>query len=250
MKTLFRIFMASLLFATAALAQAQPSAESADQLARESKFAEAAEAYEAVIAGGQESAGLYYNLGYCYFKQGMLGKAILNMERAKRLDPSDKDVAENLKMAYALTDKMEVIEPLAIEQWWAGLKTSLSSDGWAVLFIVLFFLAVCGLACFFFVDSVALRKVGFFSSLFLVVLASFSLAFSLQIRANALDSDEAIIMASSVNLNTSPDKNGSPMAVLHEGTHVTILEELGDWVEVRLIDGNVGWLLKSDIENI
>ena len=83
-------------------AQAQPSAADADALARDGKYAEAADAYEAVLNTGMESADLYYNLGYSYFKQGMLGKAILNFERCQRLNPSDPDVTANLAHTYDL----------------------------------------------------------------------------------------------------------------------------------------------------
>lgn len=225
-------------------------AEQADQLAREGKFAEALQAYELLVAQGEVSAALYYNLGYCYFKQGMLGKSILNFERALRLNPADVDTQENLKMAYSLTDKMDVVEPIAIERWWDSFKNSLSSDGWAWLFVLLFALTITGVALFFFHTSVSMRKTGFFSAIFLFVLALFALSFSMQKRSEVLDSEEGIIMASSVTLSTSPDKNGSQMAVLHEGTHVTVIDQLGDWIEVKLVDGNVGWLKVSDVEMI
>ena len=231
-------------------AQAQPSAADADALARDGKYAEAADAYEAVLNTGMESADLYYNLGYSYFKQGMLGKAILNFERCQRLNPSDPDVTANLAQAYALTDKMQEIEPLFVSELWNGFCDSLSSDGWAVVFVILFFLVMAGLGCFFFVDSVTMRKAGFFSAAVLTLFAIMSLSISLRKRADILNSNEAIIMVSSATLATSPDKNGTEMAVLHEGTKVIIVDELGEWIEVKLKDGNVGWLLLSNVEKI
>ena len=77
-----------------------------------------------------------------------------------------------------------------------------------------------------------------------------SLSISLRKRADILNSNEAIIMVSSATLATSPDKNGTEMAVLHEGTKVIIVDELGEWIEVKLKDGNVGWLLLSNVEKI
>lgn len=245
-----RFIISILTVVLSLVAYAEPSAADADALARDGKYAEAADAYEAILNGGQESAGLYYNLGYSYFKQGMLGRAILNFERCQRLNPSDPDVEANLALAYALTDKMQEIEPLFITKLWRGLCDALSSDGWAVVFVVLFFLIIAGLCCFFFVNSVALRKVGFFSAAVLAIFAIVALSISLQKRADVLNSDEAIIMVSSATLATSPDKNGSEMAVLHEGTKVVIIDQLGEWVEVKLKDGNVGWLLLSSVEKI
>ncbi len=229
---------------------AATSVSDADKLARDGNYAEAADAYEALLNGGQESAELYYNLGYCYFKQGMLGKSILSFERSKRLNPSDPDVLANLAQAYALTDKLVEVEPPLIDRMWVGVTSSFGSDGWAWLFIVFFALTITGVACFLFLDSVAMRKSGFFSGVVFLVLAVFSLCISISKRSEIKDSSEAIIMVSSTDLNTSPDKNATRMTVLHEGTYVKIIDTLGEWIEVRLNDGNIGWLKLSDVEKI
>ncbi len=226
------------------------TAEEADVLAQEGKYAEAIDAYEAILAEGEESAGLHYNLGYSYFKSGSLGKAIINFERAKRLDPSDADVEANLSQAYALTDKMEVVEPPFVDRMWTGITGIFGSDGWAWAFVVTFILALTGVAMFLFLDSVALRKVGFFASAAFVVIAVTSLCISVSKRSGIQNSDEAIVMTSSIDLNTSPDRNATRMTVLHEGTYVKIIDTLGDWIEVRLKDGNIGWIKSAEVEKI
>ena len=48
----------------------------ANALYGEQKYAEAAAEYEKILAGGQESGNLYFNLGNAYFKLGRLGPAI------------------------------------------------------------------------------------------------------------------------------------------------------------------------------
>ncbi len=246
-----KLIISSLLaLLSLSLACATPTTSHADSLARDGKFPEATDAYEAILASGNESADLYYNLGYSYFKQGMLAKAIINFERSRRLNPSDPDVIENLSQAYALTDKLQVLEPMLITRLWNAFRDSLSSNGWAVAFVILFALTLTGIGLFLFMDSVALRKTGFFSATILALLAIVALSISLNKRSEILNSDDAIIMVSSATLATSPDKNATEMAVLHEGTPVHIIDYLGDWAEVRLKDGNVGWLLLSNIEKI
>ncbi len=239
---------------TTAEASEVPSTASAagspDKLAQDGNFAEAIDAYEALLASGQESAELYYNLGYSYFKYGSLGKAILNFERAKRLNPSDPDVAANLEIAYALTDKMEIVQPPITDRIWESIKEAFSSDGWAWMFIICFVLTLTGIGMFLFLDSVTLRKVGFFSAIVFLVVSVTSLCISLSKRSEAINGSEAIIMSSSADLNTSPDKNATRMTVLHEGTYVKIIDTLGDWIEVRLRDGNIGWMRQSDVEVI
>lgn len=218
--------------------------------AQNGRFAAAIDSYESILASGEESATLYYNLGYAYYKSGSLGKAILNFERAKRLDPNNADINFNLEQAYSQTDQMQTLEPVFFVRWWNGFKNIMGSDGWAVAFIVLFVVTLLGAAAFLFADGVAMRKSGFFGGIVALLLCVMSLSISLDKRDEILNSREGIIMMASVTMTTSPDKNGSEMAVLHEGTHVSVLSELGEWLQVSLKDGNVGWLKKTEIELI
>lgn len=248
MKKIFSIIM--LLIAVSSYAADDARMQQALSLCQEGKFDEAVNTYEAILGEGRESATLYYNLGYAYYKSGQLGKAILNMERAQRLNPTDTDVKANLEQAYSLTDQMQTIEPVFFVRWWHQFTNILNSDGWAVLFIILFVVMLLGIGAFLFADVIALRKVGFFSAIIVFFLAVVSLSISISKRNSVLYSQEAIIMSASVTLTTSPDKNGTEMAVLHEGTHLTIVSELGEWIEVQLKDGNIGWLKKSEVEVI
>ena len=38
--------------------------------------------------------------------------------------------------------------------------------------------------------------------------------------------------------------------VIHEGLKVQVIGTLGDWYNVRLADGNEGWIAKTDLEKI
>src|SRR5439155_26228316 len=60
------------------------------------KFAEAASAYEKIEP---KTASVYFNLGNACFRQDKLGWAVLNYERARRLEPRDPDILANLKFA-------------------------------------------------------------------------------------------------------------------------------------------------------
>lgn len=244
------IILISAIATVSAAAADNLSMQQANALAQESKFDEAALIYDSLRNAGFESATLYYNLGYAYYKQGMLGRAILNFERAKRLAPGDEDIAFNLEQLYALTDKMQTLEPIFFVRWWQSLCNITDSDGWAMTFVVLFILMLAGVAAFMFANAVALRKSGFFAAVIFLFLACLSIGISSAQKDEIVDGKAAIIMSSSVTLSTSPDKNGSEMAVLHEGTYVDIIDRLGQWCSVRLKDGNVGWLKASDIEVI
>lgn len=252
---IFCIVVLALLFSTLSVAQNNESALR-DSLAKANSYAQnglnaqAVETYEYIISQGYTNPSVYYNLGYAYYKQGNLGRAILNMERAKRLTPNDPDILYNLEHAYALTDQMQVAEPVFFEAWWDSFKNIFSPNGWAWVFAILFILMLGCIAAFLFANSISLRKVGFFGALVCVLLCVITFSIALNKRGEIIDSTEGIILNSSVTLTTSPDKNGSEMAILHEGTHIEIISILNEWAEVRLKDGNVGWLKVADFEKI
>ena len=57
----------------------------------------------------------------------------------------------------------------------------------------------------------------------------------------------AIIVSPSVTIKSSPDDSGTELFQLHEGTKVEIIDQLGEWKEIRLSDGNFGWLRMEDL---
>jgi SH3-like domain-containing protein len=61
---------------------------------------------------------------------------------------------------------------------------------------------------------------------------------------------EAIVMTPQVNVLSAPSEDGTEIFTIHEGLKVKIVNKSGNWNEIRLSDGNVGWLLASEIEEI
>jgi len=53
-----------------------------------------------------------------------------------------------------------------------------------------------------------------------------------------------------VTVKSSPDKSGTDLFQLHEGTKVTVKSTLGNWYEIKVGSGNVGWLEQSNVEKI
>jgi SH3-like domain-containing protein len=49
---------------------------------------------------------------------------------------------------------------------------------------------------------------------------------------------------------SSPGEASPDLFVIHEGSKARISGELGEWYEVRLANGNVGWVKKSALEVI
>ena len=65
-----------------------------------------------------------------------------------------------------------------------------------------------------------------------------------------LNSGGAIIISPTVTVTGSPNEKGTKLFILHEGTKVTITEDSGDWTEIKIANGNVGWLPTKSISPI
>ncbi|HWN80487.1 MAG TPA: tetratricopeptide repeat protein, partial [Candidatus Udaeobacter sp.] len=74
----------------------------ANRLYEAGRFSEAAQAYQAIVDRGFESASLNFNLGNACLKSGELGEAVVAYERARALAPRDDDIRENLERARSL----------------------------------------------------------------------------------------------------------------------------------------------------
>ncbi|MDD3736828.1 MAG: SH3 domain-containing protein, partial [Bacteroidales bacterium] len=74
----------------------------------------------------------------------------------------------------------------------------------------------------------------------------------LAMRNNSLvnNSNRAVITCSIVTGRSAPGETGNELFVLHSGTTVTIEQELGSFREVRLPDGNKGWIRSDCMEKI
>lgn len=201
---------------------------------------------------GYLSAGLYYNIGNAYYKLGNYNaKSILYYERALRMNPSYEDAAHNLELARQYTlDKIDVVPEFVLISWTKSLCNSLSSNSWAYLSLGLFALTAFLLIVFRFGGSLGLRKVAFIFSIITIVFAIICFSFSMSLN-NKIDSeDHAIIMVPVSSVKSSPNESGQSLFILHEGTKVEIIDQLGDWNRIELSDGRQGWLQKRDIEII
>lgn len=78
---------------------ATQSFEEANRFYEERKYPKAIAAYQTLVTNGKVSAEIFFNLGNAYFKNGDIGRAILNYLKAERLDPRDPDIQANLRFA-------------------------------------------------------------------------------------------------------------------------------------------------------
>ncbi len=223
----------------------------AELLYREGKYREAAETYSRILSGGEESALLYYNLGNSYYKAGENTLAILQYERALLLAPGNADVRYNLKLArQQAVDKIEVLPELFFIRWYKAFVSLLSADQWGYVSVALFILCLVLAAFFLYSQSVWMKKTGFTLGIVCLLLAVGALLFANRQNSRLKERNYAIVMTPSVTVRGAPDSSGTTLFVIHEGLKVRIVEALGEWTNIRLEDGNEGWVRHTDIERI
>ena len=216
------------------------------------KFSDASAAWTSIEESGQKSAKLYYNLGNAWFKQGNYPKAILNYERALRLDPSYSDARYNLEFtSNFVQDKIEPVPEFILKSVARKVCYVMGSNAWAVIFLVLLAAALVMGLLFLLGSSVGKRRAGFYCGIVLLLFSAGALSFSIWQKSDSVKTDTAIVMSPVSSVKSSPSSGSSKdLFVIHEGTKVTILDEVGTWRNISLADGRQGWIPASDIEII
>lgn len=218
---------------------------------REKKYDEAITAYEKILEQGFRSDVVYYNLANAYFKDNNLSKAILNYERAKKLNPLDEEINFNLRLAYAATaDKIEPLPLLFYERWWKSFVTKLTPTQWSYFAIGCVWLSLVAGIAYLFARTVAFKR-----NAFLVMVGLLPVAGFFYISAYSADSSfngkkAAIIIDSNAAIKSSPDIKSTTLFILHEGTRVEITDEMQNWMEIKIANGNVGWIESAKTESI
>src|SRR5437868_11233028 len=100
-------------------------------------FKEAISDYNTLVQSGEWSANLFYNLGNAYYRAGDYGHAILNYERALRIDWQHPEAQANLRIARDETHGLELTPSLFERYVSAG-----SIGAFTLAAAILFWLAV------------------------------------------------------------------------------------------------------------
>ncbi len=207
--------------------------------------------YESMIKAGNVSAEVYYNLGNSYYKTGNLARTLLSYERAKKITPYDEDVNFNIKIAsLKVVDKMDVVPEIFYKRWTRSLALIFSTDSWTTIFLANVWLLFIFLAVYIASRSSSLKKFSFVVACFFIITTISTFLISQKSYAITFVDQSAIITTSSVYVKNSPDEKGSDQFIIHEGTKVDVLDELGDWKKIRIANGSVGWLKAGEIEVI
>ena len=237
------LVLLGLVINTVVCLAAQPHAK-AEAAFEQGDFATAIQEYEAAIASGGSSAGLYENLATAQSKAGQRPQAVLSLHRAILLHPQGMDAR------MALSD----------------LERSLGlphiSDGWRervaekvpLLPLIIVGCAILWLGAFLLL-SFGCRKCWRFWPVTVAVLCLLAggalAAAGFLSDPRWMQRDTAVVVGESgLKLLSAPADQSETVASLPGGATVRILRRSGDWLYARTPDGRTGWAPTPSLEAV
>lgn len=226
--------------------------EVANQLYSTGSYAEAGQVYEQLLSQGMANSSLYYNLGNAYYAQGDLGRAILNYQRASRLNPRDPQIRENLALARtqsvneAAVASSNPIQSLAdfSSSWFTLNETALLTLG---LWFLLGFLFIA-------FRRIQPGKMRSFTQFGLILTALIFLMMGISLGTRLYTEQirpEAVIIADQVTINSSPGDEFTTDFSLSSGAEVEVLDVQGSWAHLALPNDILdGWIPLSTMETV
>ncbi len=206
---------------------------SALQLQKDKQYTQAIAAYESILASGQSSAQLHNNLALAYAEEGKIGKAVLHAELALILQPSLEDASQNLKaLRQRIKGKPAQTQTEASRSAFSSFAGLVSPTVWAIL--MLLSSAAAAFALFSFAGKTRMRAV-LAASIFFGLFAFFA-------WASAQKAARGVLMQPEIALREEANLAAKETHKIYEGTTFTILKTEGEWLQVYLNDGAIGWL--------
>lgn len=212
-------------------------------------FASAGDDFEAIRATGLRNAVVEYNLGNCFYKQGQLGKAVVNYRRALMLSPRDGDARANLDLIRSVVGSGDTTVAYGAAGA-GGFPMRLASPRQLqTLSYIAYYLAVV-----FFVGVLFLaerwRRVAIYGLILSAVVAGLGFGLSSHSLSKIQSSSDAVIIVDRAGLKSGPGPAFDEVSTLPDGLELRQRAKSGIWVEVQLPTGEVGWVRGEDIERI
>lgn len=207
--------------------------------------------FEAAIEKGNVGTELFFNLGNSYQKSEMLGKALVNYQRCLLLQPNFQPALNNLKITQAKrADDIESLPPFFIQQWWEKASLFFSSGTWGFLSLLFFWLAIAGIILNLVKSDHPKAKLTKILSPVLLLFAFLFFLLSGHRKQLITENKSGFIIEKEIDLKQAADEISTTIFPIHDGTKVNITDKIGDWYQVKLENGESGWIRSSQMEKI
>jgi tetratricopeptide (TPR) repeat protein len=217
----------------------------------EGMYDSALNVYHLIEKESLESGELYYNMGNAYFKKNNMASAILYYEKAKKLTPNDEDIDYNLRIANSMiVDKIERVPELFYKNWWNYFYNMFGADTWTIISLISWFMLAFFVGFFIISKTRGRKKLAFYLGLLFLFTSVATFGLASQKYYFGKEQHEAIVFTPTITVKSSPTLNAVDLFVVHEGTKIYILDEVQDWVKIRIQDGSIGWLPMNSMKKI
>lgn len=214
----------------------------------ESDFTTAINLYEGVLQDGKVSPELYLNLANAYLKSNNIGKAILNYERGLKMNPGHQQLAQNLSYAEKQIEvPITAIPDFFLARYWQSFYLALSSGIWSLIQIMSMILITISVGFWLLSKELKKKRTAFFSLIFFCFLLMIALIAGIQRTKYSGSITHAVVMNNKTGLLSSASDQSELLLSLSEGIKVRILDQIGDYLKVELMDKEVGWIMKENL---
>jgi tetratricopeptide (TPR) repeat protein len=218
-----------------------------NQYYQQKKYDSAIICFEQVRELRARDARVYYNLGNAYYRMNNIGMAVLNYQRALRIDPGYKEAADNLLVAEGrISNHIQKGQDLFFVRWWDAMTHPSKANGLAVAGLIFFLLLLGAILLRRYREQHWIRPqlIGGVVVLWCVfILLAFIAAGKGRLR------DHAVVLTADAPMVHAPQQTQA-QSYIPEGTTVKILGEKAGFAEIRLPDGRSGWMSKEYLEEI
>ena len=201
--------------------------------------------YDSILISGMESSELYYNLGNCHYKTNDWANAIWHYEKSLQLNNNEK-TKHNLELVkLKIIDRIEPLPQLFYKKWWINLTQTLSTQVWQILtlFGMGFIFILQLISQFTSLKSKLITKI--FSAITVIILLITQTSYH-----NNFTKKEAIIFSETITVNSAPTSSSTNLFTLHAGSKVEIIDTIGDWINIKIANGNSGWIGQNSIKEL
>lgn len=214
-------------------------------------YSKATELYLNIEKSGLESEELFFNLGNSYYKLNKVAPSIYYYEKTLKLNPMHLDAANNLAFAKRMTiDIIEDLPKTFLQRFSSNVIQKLTYNTWAIIAVTASFLTAILFLLYYFSETPK-RKIFYFNTtIFAVFAMTVTVIFAYSNYETTQKSSYAIIFSLKSEIKNAPSLDGEVVFELHEGTKVTVLDELSNWKKIKIADGKTGWINAADIKEI
>ena len=221
----------------------------ANELYNKGSYIEAINNYKEIIKNDFHSAELYYNLGNAYYRLDSIASSVYYYEKALQLNPNDREIIDNLELINkTLVDEIDPITIPLIESILNSISNIFYFETWGYISIFFSFLIVALFLSYYFANSSRVKRLTFvllcISSIFMLV----SLINGNKGYNNYINNKYAVIYSYETDLKTEPNYRSETLFMLHEGTKIQVLENYNNWIKIRLVNGQVGYIQLIDVK--